>query len=370
MFRTIATMFAMLTLAGAATPQFDTDSDGSGPFPNGPHIFLRGDSNGDGRIDTSDPIATLNFLFLGNTDLNQEAADYNDDGSVNMEDAIAALRWMYLGAAGPAGGTQYVRSRQLDHKVAVADKIIGQTWGRGALGAGYEPMNHVLMLSEMNGWFDAKLFGLQPGTTPENLGGGTFDMTWSSGELPDFERAPADLESVGLSSINVRAVSGFLGGPEADGLPVFGYLVAVSSEDEHGEENENMLIFVPLASGQIDEMTAKAQAEETRMTTAPQKSTSYNPIDHCWEDWKADIKIARLLYSGKIKIIEGGTLTAMAACIPAAALCGPIFYLACVWACQAVALQVESWAKSAANDWYEAQVVDAEKAYRNCKKNQ
>ncbi|MBI4584721.1 MAG: PKD domain-containing protein [Planctomycetes bacterium] len=62
--------------------------------------FLRGDSNADGKVDISDPIVTLGFLFLGNPVLLacRDAADANDDGMVDMSDAIWTLTFKFLGA--------------------------------------------------------------------------------------------------------------------------------------------------------------------------------------------------------------------------------------------------------------------------------
>jgi hypothetical protein len=47
--------------------------------------FVRGDSNGDQKIDISDPKFTLSHLFLGTVDLKcPDAADANDDGRVDV----------------------------------------------------------------------------------------------------------------------------------------------------------------------------------------------------------------------------------------------------------------------------------------------
>lgn len=54
--------------------------------------FLRGDSNGDGRVDISDAVRTFMFLFLGAPPpLCLDAADAYDDGEVNMTDGILIL---------------------------------------------------------------------------------------------------------------------------------------------------------------------------------------------------------------------------------------------------------------------------------------
>jgi glucose/arabinose dehydrogenase len=54
--------------------------------------FLRGDSNGDGVVDVSDPVATLEYLFLGREPLPCfDAADANDDGEIDISDPLAVL---------------------------------------------------------------------------------------------------------------------------------------------------------------------------------------------------------------------------------------------------------------------------------------
>ena len=64
-------------------------------------IFLRGDANGDGRRDISDPIFVLDFLFRGGgSGRCDDAADANDDGAIDISDAITLLDHLFGG--GPA----------------------------------------------------------------------------------------------------------------------------------------------------------------------------------------------------------------------------------------------------------------------------
>ena len=67
-------------------------------------LFLRGDTNRDGRFDLLDPLALLEFLFLGATELGcPDAADFDDDGLVELNDAIAPFNTLFLDAtAAPA----------------------------------------------------------------------------------------------------------------------------------------------------------------------------------------------------------------------------------------------------------------------------
>jgi hypothetical protein len=60
--------------------------------------FIRGDANGDGTVDLSDPQFTLNNLFLGGPrPACPDAADANDDGKVQISDPIATLMFLFLG---------------------------------------------------------------------------------------------------------------------------------------------------------------------------------------------------------------------------------------------------------------------------------
>ncbi len=69
--------------------------------PPGPS-FLRGDSNGDGRINLGDPMEILFHLFHGNRDLQcLDASDLDDDGEVLMNDSIFGLTYLFLGGQAP-----------------------------------------------------------------------------------------------------------------------------------------------------------------------------------------------------------------------------------------------------------------------------
>ena len=62
--------------------------------------FIRADSNGDGLLNLSDPVASLRFLFLGGPSLCLDAEDTNDDGSLNLFDPTYTLTYMFV--SGPA----------------------------------------------------------------------------------------------------------------------------------------------------------------------------------------------------------------------------------------------------------------------------
>ena len=57
--------------------------------------FRRGDANRDARVNVSDPIATLDYLFRGGSLTCEDAADFDDDGQNNITDAIGILRFLF-----------------------------------------------------------------------------------------------------------------------------------------------------------------------------------------------------------------------------------------------------------------------------------
>jgi hypothetical protein len=64
--------------------------------------FVRGRINGDERIDLSDSVALLDFLFLGQKAPEvPEAADVNGDGSTDISDAMYLLNFLFLGGPKP-----------------------------------------------------------------------------------------------------------------------------------------------------------------------------------------------------------------------------------------------------------------------------
>src|SRR5262249_23738050 len=66
-----------------------------------PVRFRRGDANGDGRIDISDAVGILTYLFLGGVEPGcLSALDANGDGNLVLTDAVYLL--LYLFGSGPA----------------------------------------------------------------------------------------------------------------------------------------------------------------------------------------------------------------------------------------------------------------------------
>ena len=65
--------------------------------------FVRGDFDGDGAINISDPIGTLNHLFSGaDGPPCGKAADVNGDGALNISDATYTLNFLFSGGPEPA----------------------------------------------------------------------------------------------------------------------------------------------------------------------------------------------------------------------------------------------------------------------------
>ncbi|MGE3166677.1 MAG: hypothetical protein AB7O52_17380 [Planctomycetota bacterium] len=66
-----------------------------------PADFIRGDCNGDGVIDVSDPVALLGLLFLGDEPACRDGCDANDDGGLDIADVTLSLNLVFGGVASP-----------------------------------------------------------------------------------------------------------------------------------------------------------------------------------------------------------------------------------------------------------------------------
>lgn len=65
--------------------------------------FIRGDVDSSGRVELSDAVQVLNFLFRGARQPGcLETADSNNDAQVNLSDGVYLLTWLFLGGAAPA----------------------------------------------------------------------------------------------------------------------------------------------------------------------------------------------------------------------------------------------------------------------------
>ena len=64
--------------------------------------FLRGNANGDQRLDIGDPVWILNALFHdGRPSACADAADSNDDGRIDISDAVHLIRYLFLTGDAP-----------------------------------------------------------------------------------------------------------------------------------------------------------------------------------------------------------------------------------------------------------------------------
>ena len=60
--------------------------------------FRRAELNGDGRLDISDGITLLSFLFLeGSTMACMDAGDTNDDGTLDLSDPVTIFSYLFTG---------------------------------------------------------------------------------------------------------------------------------------------------------------------------------------------------------------------------------------------------------------------------------
>jgi hypothetical protein len=71
---------------------------GAGETP----LFRRGDADGSGKLDLTDAIFTLQFLFLGGPEPEcKDAADADDSGKLDLTDAISSLQFQFMGGPSP-----------------------------------------------------------------------------------------------------------------------------------------------------------------------------------------------------------------------------------------------------------------------------
>ncbi len=58
-------------------------------------FFRRGDSNDNGKINISDPINTIHYLFSDRSILCEDTADANDDGQIDISDIVYTLNKLF-----------------------------------------------------------------------------------------------------------------------------------------------------------------------------------------------------------------------------------------------------------------------------------
>jgi hypothetical protein len=104
-------LFSACQLGEMAFELFDPAGSRSGvlrppePGPEAPPgsyaRFRRADSNADGNLNISDPVATLGFLFLGQSIPCPPAGDADGDGALNISDAVVTLQHLFVGRGAP-----------------------------------------------------------------------------------------------------------------------------------------------------------------------------------------------------------------------------------------------------------------------------
>lgn len=86
---------AVALLVAALAPRADLQAS--------PAAFLRGDANASGKVDLSDAVFALNWLFLGGpAPVCPDAADADDSGGIDISDPISVLNWLFLGGRAPS----------------------------------------------------------------------------------------------------------------------------------------------------------------------------------------------------------------------------------------------------------------------------
>jgi len=65
-------------------------------------MFVRGDTNNDAKVNLSDAVFLLNYLFVGGDKPPCfEVADLNDDSELDITDAVYVLRFLFAGSSPP-----------------------------------------------------------------------------------------------------------------------------------------------------------------------------------------------------------------------------------------------------------------------------
>lgn len=65
-------------------------------------FFIRGDVTTDGQLNLSDPVVTLQYLFVGGEMPCASAADHDDSGTLDLGDGVSLLSYLFAGGSPPA----------------------------------------------------------------------------------------------------------------------------------------------------------------------------------------------------------------------------------------------------------------------------
>jgi parallel beta-helix repeat protein len=91
-------------IVGTRRPQGAGCDIGAYEYTEGPPAvaFVRGDANSDGKVDISDAIAVLGYLFLGGAEPScLESANADDTSVLDLTDAVYLLGHLFLGGPAP-----------------------------------------------------------------------------------------------------------------------------------------------------------------------------------------------------------------------------------------------------------------------------
>lgn len=95
---------ARVGLAGAVRYRGDTIDLRADQFSlfRWPVLFRRGDVDADGKLNVTDPVALLSWLFRGGSEPPcLDGADANDDGVIDLSDTLGLLGYLFLGSLPP-----------------------------------------------------------------------------------------------------------------------------------------------------------------------------------------------------------------------------------------------------------------------------
>ncbi len=68
--------------------------------------FMRGDANGDMKLDVGDVVYLINFLFkLGSQPCPKDAGDNNCDGNIDVGDVVYLINYLFKGGPHPCSGS-------------------------------------------------------------------------------------------------------------------------------------------------------------------------------------------------------------------------------------------------------------------------
>ncbi|MBN1444146.1 MAG: hypothetical protein JXA90_15655, partial [Planctomycetes bacterium] len=97
----VESLLSLEWLSRVEIPPALAESVANFPLAEG-DLFIRGDANSSGRVDLSDGVFILNYLFLAGPEPEvMDAADATDDGRIDISDPIRVLLYLFQGGLPP-----------------------------------------------------------------------------------------------------------------------------------------------------------------------------------------------------------------------------------------------------------------------------